>query len=128
MEEAACAKAELQKSIRQSKRSMCGDYLQNLRGAEEWRAARYGNPPAGTTVEALTDRDGKQANTSLEKEDILRHEFFPLNDGDQYYELPPAGSGHTRVTEQAVERALFSQSVMKVSGPEKLSFGTIRLL
>ena len=60
------------------------------------------------TMEALPDRDGKQANTSLEKEEMLRHESFPPNDGDQYYKLPPAGSAHTRVTEQAVERALFS--------------------
>jgi len=40
LEEAARAKAELRKSIRQSKRKMFGDYLQNLRGAEVWRAAR----------------------------------------------------------------------------------------
>jgi len=31
------------------------------------------------------------------------------------------------VTEQAVERALFSQSVKKAPGPDKLSFGAIRL-
>jgi len=107
---------------------MWGDYLQNLRGAEVWRAARYANPRAGTTVEALTDRDGKQANTSLEKEEMLRHESFPPNDGDQDYELPPAGSAHTRVTEQAVERALLSQSVKKAPGRDKLSSGAIRLL
>jgi hypothetical protein len=56
------------------------------------------------TVEALTDRDGKQANTSLKKEEMVRHESFPPNDGDLYYELPPVGSSHTHVTEQAVER------------------------
>jgi hypothetical protein len=55
------------------------------------------------TVEVLTDRDGKQANTSFEKEEMLRHESFSPNDGDQYYERPPAGSALTRVTEQAVE-------------------------
>jgi len=54
-------------------------------------------------MEALTERDGNQGNTSLEKEEMLRHESFPLNDGDQYYELPPAGSAHTRVAEQSVE-------------------------
>ena len=80
------------------------------------------------TVEALTDREGKQANTSLEKEEMLRHKSFPPNDGDQFSELPPAGSAHTCVTEQAVERALYCQSVKKALGPEKLSFGTIRLL
>jgi hypothetical protein len=64
----------------------------------------------------------------LEKEEMLRHESFPPNDGDQYYELPRAGSAHTRVTEQAVERALYSQSVKKAPGPDKLPFGSIRLL
>jgi len=79
-------------------------------------------------VEALTDREGKQANTATEKEEMLRRESFPPNDNDQYYELPPAGSAHTRVTEQAVERALHAQSVKKAPGPDKLSFGAIQLL
>jgi len=38
---------------------MWSDYLQNLRRAEVWSAARYANPRAGMTVEALTDREGK---------------------------------------------------------------------
>jgi hypothetical protein len=80
------------------------------------------------TVEALTDREGTQANTATEKEEMLRRESFPPNDNDQYYALPPAASAHTRVTEQAVERALHPQSVKKAPGPDKLSFGAIRLL
>ena len=102
--------------------------MQNLRGAEVWRAAQYANPRAGRTVEALTEREGRQANTAAEKEEMLRRESFPPNDNDQYYELPPAGSAYTRVTEQAVERALLAQSVKKAPGPDKLSFGAIRLL
>jgi len=127
-EEAARAKAELQMSIRQSKRNMWDDYFQNLQGAEVWRAARYVKPRAGITVEALTDREGIQGNTSLEKEEMRRHKSFPPNNGDQYYELHPAVSAHTRVTEHAVEQDLFSQSVMKAPAPDKLSFGAIRLL
>ena len=107
---------------------MWDDYLRNHRGTEVWRAARYANPREGTTVEAVTDRESEQANTSSEMEEMLRHDSFLPNDGDQYYELPPAGSAHSRVTEQAVERAFFSQSVKKAPGPDKLSFGTIRLL
>jgi len=79
-------------------------------------------------VEALTDREGKQANTALEKEEILRRESFLANDDDQYYELPPAGCAHTGVSEQTVERALFSQWLKKAPGPDMLSFGAIRLL
>ena len=127
-EEAARVKAELQKSIRRSKREMWSDYLKNLRGAEVWRAVRYANPGAGMTVEGLTDREGKQAKTSLEKEEMLREESVPPNYGGQYYELPLEGCVHTRVTDQAVERDLHSESVKKAPGPDKLSFGAIRLL
>jgi hypothetical protein len=59
---------------------------------------------------------------------MLRRESFPPNDDDQYYKLPPAGNAHTRVTEQAVERSLCSQSVKKAPGPDKLSFSAMRLL
>ena len=107
---------------------MWNDYGQNFRGGEVWMATKFTNPRAGATVEALTDREGKQANTIAEKEEMLTGESFPLNDGDQYYELPPAGQTHGLITEQSVERALFSQSVKKAPGPDKLSFGAIRLL
>jgi len=127
-EAAARAEAELQKSIRQSKSRMWNDKVQNLRGGKVWRAAKFTNPRAGATVEALTDIEGKQANTIAEKEEMLRGESFPLNDGDQYYELPPAGEAHERITEQSVERALFSQSVKKAPSADKLSNGAIRRL
>jgi len=78
-------------------------------------------------IEALTDTEGKQANISLEKKKMLRCKSFPLNDGDQYDKLPPTGRAHTNITEQAVERALFSQSVKMAPGPDKLAFGTLLL-
>jgi hypothetical protein len=83
-EEAAKTKAELQMSIRQSKRTMCCEYLQTLMGAEVRSAARYTDTWAGMTVEDLTDRAGKQAYTSQEMEEILRRGSFPPNDDDQY--------------------------------------------
>ena len=86
------------------------------------------SPAISTSPASDPARYSKQANTSLEKEEMLRHESFPPNDSDKYYELPPAASAHTRVAEQAAERALFSQSVKKAPGPDKLSFGAIRLL
>jgi len=60
------------------------DYLSILSEAEGWRAVRYPIPRVRTTVDALTDRDGKQANTSLEKEEMLRHQSFPPKDSNQY--------------------------------------------
>ena len=64
----------------------------------------------------------------MEKEEMLRPETVPPNDGDKYSEIHPVGIAHTSVTEQAVQRALFSQSGKKVPGPDKLSFGAIWLL
>jgi len=74
---AARTNEELQKSIRQSKSWMGNDSVQNLRGGELRRAAKFDNTHAGATVEALTDREGKQANTIAEKEEMLRGESFP---------------------------------------------------
>jgi len=127
-EVAAHAKAELQRSIRQSKSWMWNDYVQNLRRCEFWRVAKFINPRAGATMQALTGREGNQANTIAEEEEMLRGESVPLNDGDQYYELPPAGQADEHKTEQSVERALFSQLVKKAPGPDTQLFGAIRLL
>ena len=86
------------------------------------------NPRAGRTVESSTLMEAKQATTSLEKEEMLRHESFPWTDNAQYYELPPAESARKHVTEQAVEHALFSPSVIEAPRPDKLSVGAIPLL
>jgi len=67
----AQAKAELQQSIQREKGRMWNDYLRNLMGDEVWRAAKFDNPRAGATVEALTDSNGKEANTITEKERML---------------------------------------------------------
>jgi len=56
---------------------------------------------------------------------MLTDELLPLNAGDQYSELPPAASTHTRVPEQAVERARLSQTVKNAWEPDKLSFSAI---
>jgi len=107
---------------------MWNDPLENLRGAEVWRAAKFANPLAGMTLEALTVRDGKQANTITEKEEMLRRKSFPPNEYDQYFELPPPGQAHQSISQQAVGRALFLQSIKKAPGPDKLSLGAVRLL
>jgi hypothetical protein len=98
----------------------------NLRGGEVWRAAKFANPPVGATIVASTGREGKQANTMAEKEKMLRGESIPRNDGDQYYEQPTVGQGQELITEQLVERALYSHSVKKARGPDKVSVGAIR--
>jgi hypothetical protein len=100
---AAHTEEELQKSIGQSKCQMRDIYWQNLKGGKIWRAAKFSNTQAGATMEARTHREGKQANTIAEKQEMLQGESFPLNDGDKYYELPPAGRAHKPITEQSVK-------------------------
>jgi len=56
---------------------MWSDYLHNLREAEVWRPAPFANPQVAITMEALTDRECKQANTATEKEEMLTDESFP---------------------------------------------------
>jgi len=107
---------------------MRDNYLQNHRGGKAWRAAKFTNPRADATVEALTNRVETEANPIAEEEDILRGECFLLNDGDQYYELPPAAQAHERISEQSVERARFMRSGRNGPGSDKLSFGAIWLL
>jgi hypothetical protein len=60
-----------------------------------------------------------------ETEKTLRGEPFLINNGDQYYRLPTAGQAHHRITEQLVERPLFSHLVKKAPGADKLSFRAI---
>jgi hypothetical protein len=57
------------------------------------------------TLKAFTDIQGKQPNSSLEKEKMVRHESLPLNEGVWYYKLPPVASAQVCITEQAVELA-----------------------
>jgi len=79
-------------------------------------------------VEALTDRDGQQANTITKMDEMLQRESFPPNDYDQFFELSLAGQEHQSITEHVIERAPFSQSVRNAPGPDTPLFGAIRLL
>ena len=95
----AWAQAEHQNLIRLSKRRQWRDFLHTLRGAEVWRETRSAIPPASMTLETLSRREGKQGNSSLEKEDMLKNDAGAPNDGYQYYKLRPR-SAHTFVTER----------------------------
>lgn len=74
-------------------------------------------------MKTFSDREGNYAKTSLDKEEMLMRRSVPPNAVDQYNILPPAGIANTCVTDQAVERALFSQSVTKARRLGKLPFG-----
>jgi len=123
----AQAKAGLQKSIRRAKDRMRNDYLKSLWRAEVWREVKFANPRAGSTVEALTERDGTHADTITKREEMQRRESFPLHEHDQYIEQLPAGQALQSLTQQAVEPALFAQSVRNARVPDKLCSGAVHL-
>lgn len=79
-------------------------------------------------VQALTVREAKPANNTMEMEAMLRLESFPLDDDEQQYKLHPASSVQTNGTEIAVERALYFHSIKKALGLDKLPFGAVHLL
>jgi hypothetical protein len=109
---------------------------QALVGSEGRKPARQPPAPPESTSQVNPGRtaynskkcayEGLKAHTATEKEEMLRRESFPQNDDDQYYELPPAGSAHKRVTES--EPCTRKQSIKKAPGPDKLTFGAIRML
>jgi hypothetical protein len=80
----AQARAQLQKSIWRANDRMWNIYLQNRMGAEVCWAVKFSMPPARATIQALTDRNGRQGNTITENEEMLRHESFPPNEHKQY--------------------------------------------
>lgn len=104
---------------------MWNDHAKNLRGAEVWTAAKFANPQAGEMEEALTDNDGKQANTITKKEYILGRELFLPNEHHQYVELPQLGQVHRFVAEHMVIGAHFVQPVWNAPAPGKLSCGAV---
>jgi len=91
---------------------MWKDYSRITGGGEVRRAAKFANPSVGTTVRALTDREGKQRHTIGEVVIMLRGESFTPNNRDQYYQLLPAGHVQMGITERSVEQALFLQEVI----------------
>jgi len=105
-------------SIRRSKDKMWNDNQKNMRGADVCRAAKFADPQAGATVEALTDRDGTQANTITEQEEMLRRVSFPPDLHKQYFGLPRVGHVHQSVTEPAVKQVLFTLSIGKAPGAD----------
>lgn len=88
----------------------------------------FANPQAEGTVEALSNRDGKQAHTMAEIEIMLSRQSFPLNKGVQYYKPPPPVQANRQIIEQSVKQASFLQPLRKVPGLDRLSDGAIRPL
>ena len=63
------------------------------------------------------------------KEDLVRKSAFPKSPSDHRPEPKiELGSTHTTITEDMISHALFSQSVTKAPGPDKINFQILRMI
>jgi hypothetical protein len=98
---AAKVKAGWQKSIWRAKDNMWNEYLENLRSAQVWKVPMFANSLTAGAVVALTNRDGKHANTITNQKSMLKRESSPPNEQNQSLELPLAAEAHLPIIEQA---------------------------
>ena len=93
-----------------------------------WQALRYTRPQQAGTTPVLRGPRGEVAGTIDEKEALIRTVAFPEAPQGGIPESLPPGMMHTEVTEETVQRALFSQAVQKAPGVDRLNFHALRLL
>jgi len=67
---------------------MWNDHLLNLRRGDDCWAVMFANYRDGAMMDVFSDKQGNQAHINAAMEKNLSGEDFPLNDSDQYYELP----------------------------------------
>jgi len=85
---------KLQVLLWPSKNQMWSDYLKDPSRDEVVVVSPYTNTQVGMMVDAVSARDGKEANTATEIEVMPRCELLSAQDGIQYYEGPSLGCAH----------------------------------
>jgi hypothetical protein len=116
--------------VRRAKRECWEKYIQSVEGDEVYKALRFTSPRMAATTPALRDENNKVAVTLREKEAMVRENHFPKPPPSAPYRLPDEGSGqlYQTITDKTVEKAIFTQSVRKAAGLDRLNFRAIRLL
>jgi hypothetical protein len=137
-EEYKKARNEYYRGIRQAKRKCWENFLT---GAEEgepqgraeaaarcWKALRYTTPKATCITPALKGPQNQVAVTIEEKEAMVREAAFPPRPASGVQPWLPSGEAHRQVGKAQVRDALFSQSIQKAPGIDRLNFRAIRPL
>jgi hypothetical protein len=126
-------------TVRKAKRRCWQDFLLGTTEEEDhtpldgqkrcWTALRYTSPRALSTTPTVKDNNGEVATTLEQKEALFLASQFPKAQGDSLPEpeIPQSG-GVELITDQAIQNALFSQSLKKAPGSDRLNFKAIRLL
>src|SRR5271156_5828740 len=126
-------------TVRKAKRKCWQDFLQGITKEEDhtpldsqkrcWTALRYTSPRALSTTPTVKGNNEEVATTLEQKEALFLASQFPKAQGNSILEpeIPQSG-GIELITDQAIQNALFSQSLTKAPGSDRLNFKAIRLL
>jgi hypothetical protein len=134
------ARNHFYRTVRRAKRECWQDFLVGPGGMETktrpsledsarcWAALRYTTLRANEATPVLKGPQGQIATTIEEKEVLIQEVLFPPAPEGGPDRLIQLGAMHQSVDEALVRQALFSQSIKKAPGVDKLNFRAIRLL
>lgn len=124
--------------IRKAKRQCWQDFLQGEKENMEvqsldknrcWTALKYPKPQQFKTTPALRDPSGNIAISMKDKKVMVQRTAFPPPPQSTLREPRiSAGTAHTIITKELVQKALIAQSTQKATGPDKIKFGILRLI
>jgi len=122
-------RSNLRRMIRQSKLEMWRKFLTSATRDQVWQALRYMKPGGQQTTKTLRSRTGEVAESWEDKPELIKEEAFPKPlKGVERKAQEEGGEMWKRITDEDIREALFSQSVQKAPGPDRLGFKAIRLL
>jgi hypothetical protein len=89
---------------------------------------RYTTPRSNPAIPALKGPQGQVATTIEEKEAPIREIAFPVAPEAGLAQIVQPGVIHQSIGIEQVRKAIFSQSIQKAPGVDKLNFRALRLL
>jgi len=122
-------RSNLRRMIRQSKTEMRRKFSTSATRDQVWQGLRCTKPGGQQTTKALRSRTGAVVEPWEEKAELIKEEAFPKPlKGVGRKAQEEGGEMWKKITDEDIREALFSQSVQKAPGPDRLGFQAIRLL
>jgi len=104
-------------------------FLTSATRDQVWQVLRYTKPGGQQTTKTLRSRTGEVAECWEDKAELIKEEAFPkpLN-GVERKAQEEGGEMWKKITDEDIREALFSQSIQKAPGPDRLGFKAMRSL
>lgn len=118
------------RTIKKAKRLCWQKFLQREEQQDHcWAALKYTKRLQLKTTPALKDLEGNIATSMTAKEAFVCKSAFPKPPSDSRPDPRiESGIAHPTITKDIVSHALFSQSVTKAPGPNKINFQILRMI